>query len=464
MNEITTEDFDRTVSLFEGYKQLQKQLKIDNFNKTIELFNDFKQRQQEQKMRGLNDFNILTAIRDHNKEDLHSNFICKLLNPDAKHYQDDLFLKLFLEQCELRDTLRLDTKRCHVKREHRGIDIYITDGNKHIIIENKIWAKEQDQQIKRYIKTIEDENNQLKPEDLCVIYLSPNREGPGKKSLCETNDTNDGWKIGNNGKSLIKIQNGEEINEEYYLYRNIHYNKQIKSWLEDSRKEVANIMNLSMGISQYLEVIDKLYGEGESNVMELKEYIEKYSENKLKTYQTMKEISEEYPEYIKDIHKDFWEEVWRLLDESNNIEWKITPLDLDNNHHALHIRETEEAKVIFACEYPSKNFQWLIYGVHLSDGKATRVKLGESHLWEEFNKNPLKIINKDAKDGWLWEWYIVCNCSPNNRINDLTEEIIKDESIKKAAENLAGKLIKMFDTYKEAVSECNEYLSKKESQ
>lgn len=38
------------------------------------------------------------------------------------------------------------------------IDIYITDGRKHLIIENKIWAGDQPNQLQRYVKNIQDKS------------------------------------------------------------------------------------------------------------------------------------------------------------------------------------------------------------------------------------------------------------------------------------------------------------------
>ena len=75
-----------------------------------------------------------------NEVKLHSALICGFLDPLSNHYQGDVFLETFLE--------------CVGLKEYKNIDIYITNGERHIIIENKIWADDQPQQIQRYIEKI----------------------------------------------------------------------------------------------------------------------------------------------------------------------------------------------------------------------------------------------------------------------------------------------------------------------
>lgn len=42
-------------------------------------------------------YNLFLVLRLESKELAHSNFIADLLNPNAKHEQNDVFLKLFLK-------------------------------------------------------------------------------------------------------------------------------------------------------------------------------------------------------------------------------------------------------------------------------------------------------------------------------------------------------------------------------
>ncbi|SMN00078.1 hypothetical protein SPONN_1246 [uncultured Candidatus Thioglobus sp.] len=284
--------------------------KIDEF---IELFNDFKDIRQQQKMRGLNDFNIFTTIlKKHDEVRLHSRFLAFLLSPTANHYQGDLFLQLFLQECGVKDDFFIDLSACKVHREYAGIDIYITDGSKHIIIENKVRSGDQRKQIKRYIKTINDENKENKEnknldkddlkDDLIVMYLSINRKKPSEISLFnDEKKRENGFKIESNKLLGIGDSEGQE-----YQFISLNYNKQINKWLEKSHQQIANITNLSVGISQYQEVIQQLYGTYKEKVMDLDEYL-KNKENKVELIKTMREISKQYVQVKIKFQVEFWE-------------------------------------------------------------------------------------------------------------------------------------------------------------
>ena len=97
-----------------------------------------------------------------------SRIFADLLDPSGRHGQGDRFLRLFLDglPSEMRSSLSgLNLRECKVHlefptREHREeapgrIDIVLKMPNDHWIgIENKPWAEDQDQQIKRYLKDL----------------------------------------------------------------------------------------------------------------------------------------------------------------------------------------------------------------------------------------------------------------------------------------------------------------------
>ena len=163
-----------------------KKEKID-YNSFFKKYKHYKQTQENQKKRGLNDYNILTSVLKQNDEvRLHSRMIKSLLDPNGTHYQDNLFLDIFLEVLEILD-FNIKTKSCWVETEYGNkkdrIDIYVTDNKKHIIIENKLDATDQKEQIKRYIDLIYDENSDVKYNDILVIYLSIDKDKPSDESL-----------------------------------------------------------------------------------------------------------------------------------------------------------------------------------------------------------------------------------------------------------------------------------------
>ncbi len=222
----------------------------------LEQYKQFKKKQNKQRLRGLNDYNVFSALYPDcsNEVHLHSGFIYSLLNPDGEHYQGPLFLDLFIKAIGL-ESFGLDIESAYVKKEHHNIDIYISDGNKHIILENKIFAQDQEKQITRYIKKIESEiikekgnNPNDNPSDsIYVLYLSLDRDMPNSNSIA-------GYEY--HGEYLVSKTNQKEK----VRFKAIKYKKDIQKWLELSLKEVENLTNLHFAITQYQEAIKKLCG------------------------------------------------------------------------------------------------------------------------------------------------------------------------------------------------------------
>lgn len=133
--------------------------------------------QEERRKRGekFNVFNVLGLWSEEVR--LHSAFLAELLNPDGNHGLSDNFLKAFIEiTC---NGFLINTADCAVTTEYhigsisddntRGgrIDILVRSRNQSIIIENKIYAGDQDKQLVRYENFAKD--NKL---NFCMLYLT----------------------------------------------------------------------------------------------------------------------------------------------------------------------------------------------------------------------------------------------------------------------------------------------------
>ena len=257
----------------------------ENLGLLLERFREFTIDIEARKKRGQNDFNPLLCVQKlDDEENMHSGFLYALLNPCGEHYQDDLFLKLFLDSISLKKWFG-DTSNAEVYKEYKNIDIYITNNNKHIIIENKIWARDQGTQIERYIETIakeqskdssemdsndnvesnelessENETKQVNKayENIAVLYLTPDGRKPSKYSLGE-------WEI--QGDSLVNENNKVR-------FKAITYEKEILSWLDSALNEAGGISNLRMAIECYTDVVKRLTGQKE-NTMDLQAFFNK---------------------------------------------------------------------------------------------------------------------------------------------------------------------------------------------
>lgn len=101
-------------------------------------------------------FNIFRISGVNHYENVHSAILAELLNPKGSHGLKGKFLQAFLDRIILKEDIKdLDCVRAHVKTEAHTedgrIDILIEDNKGHaIIIENKIYANDQGEQLKRY--------------------------------------------------------------------------------------------------------------------------------------------------------------------------------------------------------------------------------------------------------------------------------------------------------------------------
>lgn len=205
-------------------------------------------------------FNIFSVLKMDSKEvRMHSAFIGELLNPNGSHGLKELPLKIFIDLLQSKynkteinegetklivDKFILNTESAITtvekyigftnedKTEGGRIDIIIEDKNKNaIIIENKIYAIEQRNQLIRY-------NNYSKHTP--ILYL-----------------TLDGSPPTSHGELKENID-----------YFNISYKEDIKDWLKLCLKEAVEFPMLREVIKQYLYLIKKLTNQTTNKKME----------------------------------------------------------------------------------------------------------------------------------------------------------------------------------------------------
>jgi len=228
--------------------------KLEEF---FEFIKNMKSVIEEQKRRGLNDYNpLLEVLKASDEVRLHSRILGSILNPNGKHYQNDLFLKKFIELLNIN---KFDTQNAILKKEYENIDIYLTDGNKHIIIENKIYADDQSCQISRYVKTIKEQYG-ANDEDIFVIYITNQIKNCPDGHLCE----NDYIKPNTKCKELIDFK---------IKYTRLSYQKDILSWLKECQREIRNITNLNIAFEFYIQAIQKITKQFKGAVMDIYEKI-----------------------------------------------------------------------------------------------------------------------------------------------------------------------------------------------
>lgn len=206
---------------------------------------DAKQREEGEK-RGemFNIFEILKVETDETRA--HSAFLAALLNPKGKHGAGDRFLRAFIDTMDCLKDFEFDTQDAKVEIEYPignknedateggRIDILITstDGSKAVIIENKIYAGDQEKQLVRYA-------NYAKKvyRDYRLLYLNLFGSEASEYSVKDESDKT--------------LQTGED-------YFQIGYNKEIIDWLDACIADAARLPLVRESIIQYQNLIKKL--------------------------------------------------------------------------------------------------------------------------------------------------------------------------------------------------------------
>ena len=236
--------------------------KYINFFEKIKLF---KEEQKKQKQRGLNDYNMVNVVRKENAEvGMHSNVIYSLIDPNGLHYQDDLFLQIFIK-----DVLELNNFGAVLSvnaeestNENRRVDFTIKSSNYYIGIEMKVDASDLENQISHYYNDLKEKASKDSNQEVIIYYLTKN------------------------GKDA-SFHSHREIE-----YRKISFEKHILTWIENCQKEVRNITNLNEAFENYKDIVKKITNKYEGRVMSLKNELLKNEEY----FELAKQISEAFQE------------------------------------------------------------------------------------------------------------------------------------------------------------------------
>ena len=349
-----------------------------------------------QRAMGKHDYNIFTLFHKFSDEvNLHSNFIASLLDPNGDHYKGGLFLKLFLETCGI-DDFSIDTSRTAVLKEFKHIDIYISDDKKHIILENKVYAKDQAAQIARYIDTIKIEG----AEDIYVLYLHPDGNLPKEYSLGDYKTNQDKTKL---------VKKGSTIN-----FKVISYRKEIVEWIDKCKNEVSNLTDLNVFLSQYKDVIEMIYGNYKRiDNMEKADLVEIFKEN----YAAVSEIVNNYQEVRKKIIYSFFKKVAEALKEYSEI-YEIKTEESQDYRPIIITKKDPKDNEIWEKFYFTVEFQKSIYsmpylGFRRKEDKNTNAK--------EYT-NPCKDQLKNQT-----EYFLAYNELYNDVNTDICKKIIEND-------------------------------------
>lgn len=207
---------------------------MEEFKNLLQQVNDIvksdKTLQEQRRLRG-EKYNVFEVLGLKNKEvRLHSAFLAELLNVRGCHGLGDAFLNAFIKTTGI-EAFEIGTSGCKTTVEFPiddgRIDILIRNGDKGIIVENKIYAPDGDKQLSRYATY---GKNKFK-SGYELIYLTLSGKEASPYSLGELKEEN---------------------------YRRISYCTEIIQWLEECCKIAYNHPFVRESIHQYQALIKQL--------------------------------------------------------------------------------------------------------------------------------------------------------------------------------------------------------------
>lgn len=250
--------------------------------------NILEQNKKLEKLKGEN-FNLFIILdRERDEVKTHSAFISELLKPDGSHGMGDAFIRLFFDMLVQnnylddynRDSLyetSIEVEKAvgNILDIDSRLDIYISNKELQICIENKIYAKDQKKQLERY-KSFLDRNKSKKH---LLIYLS-----------------------------LFGKEYSQSELEKDSQYICLSYKDDILNWLKECLKAAVDYPILRESIKQYIILLKSLTHQSISNKMQ--EQIQKIILSDIESAETIKN---QYDKAIKNITKDVKSHIVRKL-------------------------------------------------------------------------------------------------------------------------------------------------------
>lgn len=256
-------------------------------------------------------FNIFSILRnEYDEVNLHSKFISELLK-DKNHGRKFIELLLPIIGVENINYKRVNIFSEYSVKDNGRIDIilkfFLEDSKKVVVIENKIYADDQYQQLKRYYDSMLMEG--YKPEDIELVYLTLAGAEPSEDSIKGLSAAI---------KENIKI---------------ISYKDDIIAWIENCIKEVAQVPIIRETLVQYESLLKKITGKGEKTMTEeMKNMIlsnKDYLDMAYKLTDVLVKIKQ-------DLQLKFWEKLEEKLNNSLNLQLEKR-LESPNHHYSKNL-------------------------------------------------------------------------------------------------------------------------------
>lgn len=286
-------------------------------NALIKLYGKIELIEELQKHRG-DKFNIFSILKMERLEvNTHSAFLYELINPKGTHYQDDKYLRIFIDEVlEIKD---FDFKKVKVGREtftnnSRRIDFTIENEDYYIAIEMKIDATDQDNQLSDYFEYAEKQKKKFK-----VYYLTLDGKDASEKSF---------------------------KNREIIDYERISFQFHILNFMEKSIEKSANLPIIRESLIQYKNLILNITNQTTQELqMEIIEIIKNPEMAKAATYMS-KNLAYAWAEREFLFWEKLEEKLYKYLEDKDDWEFKFSPIFLNKYNDKNVLKEEVINKII----------------------------------------------------------------------------------------------------------------------
>ena len=334
---------------------------------------------QAQRIKDGDTFNVFSILGLQSYEvRTHSAFIGELLSPTGSHGCNDKLLAAFLKSVPALADFVFNTKNAEVTLEASigttnktmteggRIDLLIKSGNKVIVIENKIYADDQKNQMKRY------QNFCQQYDDYRLLYLNLDGIEPSEDSIVDM-----------------------VLDEDYHI---ISYSEDILYWLEQCKKVCKNRMLVLSSIVQYSNLIKELTNQMNDNTEKELMSLLSSKDNMEKTaiildrYQKLKDKFFE-EQFVKKIVSWAKRQDMEVTDEYVNFPFAIRPKSWKNHWIVLESPKVRHAIQVYRN---AGKVHKQIQLDSLNSGSTDKV-WPFGYLWctETLNSNE-KIVNGEA--------------------------------------------------------------------
>jgi hypothetical protein len=370
-------------------------------------------------------FNVFSIMKLERRElTMHSNFLFELLNPKGSHSQGDLYLKAFVH--DVLGIQDFNYERVVAEQERSvgdlgRIDLVIESAEVLLLIEIKIDAGDQKDQLKRY-----EAYGKTRKKELQLFYLT--LDG---KQASEWSDP-----------------------EGDVSYKCISFESDIKEWIEkcirlDRTPHLSGIREILL---QYLRVIEKITGQLEGGLkMELKDLLLK-SDN----LAIAENLSKAIPYAKAELELKFWKALnAKLMEHFEVLEIKCADTDFFQSKDAIEdivdIRKNKKGilcitymmkasgEVEFLFELGSSGYSPTIYAA------ISIEESGESLTVDKWNDEFLKKVERAGlseltdEDDVMWDFLD----SEINFHSDLIYKLLSREIFDEVVEKVSGEILEI---------------------